>query len=514
MGGQRSEVSDGTTRILLESAWFEPSGIRRTSKRQGLKSEASLRFEKGADEEGARLALDRCAELIVQLAGGRIVPGVIDVRPAPQPRARVTVRPARVRSVLGAEIAASEVEVRLSSLGLRPVAGAEGGTSVARVWEIPSWRRDLTREIDCIEEVARQRGLDTIPVVQHEAGVGETQARSLESQAIAALRAQLAARGFHEAVNYSFVAERDLDALHPTAPAAAEAGPHIPPIRVANPLTTEQGAMRTTLVAGLLRNLSSNLTRGAAHPRLYELGRVYLPGSDPRRGEGPLAWPAYEPVRVGLASAGSAAPGFWGDAKGQQPPLPAEERDFFELKGALEDLVRAVGVAGLVCRVPAAGEAPHLHPAASAIVTLDGLPIGSFGKVHPLVARHFDLPPHPVVAELELAPLLAKARRASQSRGLPRFPSVGRDLAFVVRAGVPADALLAAIRGADGKGLLESVSLFDLYRGAQVPAGQKSLAFQLVLRAADRTLTDAEADGVVAAVVDRLRTDFQAEIRA
>ena len=513
MGGLTSEVSDGTVRVLLESAWFEPSGIRRTSKRLGLKTEASIRFEKGADEQGARLALDVCAELIARLSGGQVVPGVIDVYPAPRPLAQITVRPARVSSVLGCEITAGECERRLSSLGLVQ----SGGTPEARQWTVPSWRRDLTREIDCIEEVARQRGLDTIPVLQHAAGVGETQVRSAESMATSAIRAQLSGRGFHEALNYSFVAEADLLALAagntlvdgPKAAALAR------PIRVANPLASDQGAMRTSVLPGLLRNLQRNLAHGAPAVQLYELGRVYLPWPDPRHPTGPLAWPVAEPTALGLVSFGLAQARFWGDPVEKGPAL--DGRAFFELKGALDELCATLGLAQVTFRAATAAEAPFLHPAAAAALVVGegeaGVVAGVFGQLHPLVAHHFDVPPGAVVAELWAAELTSRARPAAQSRGIPRFPAVARDLAFVVDAGLAAGALLAEIRGADGKGLLEAVELFDLYRGAQVPAGKKSLAFGLRLRAADRTLTDTEADSLVAAVVARLKA-VGAEMRA
>jgi phenylalanyl-tRNA synthetase beta chain len=411
--------------------------------------------------------------------------------------------------VLGTEITATECEQRLASLGLVQ----SGGTAEARQWTAPSWRRDLTREIDCIEEVARQRGLDTIPVLQHAAAVGETQVRSAESIATAALRAQLSGRGFHEALNYSFVAEADLLALAAgnTLADGPKAAALAKPIRVANPLASDQGAMRTSTLPGLLRNLQRNLAHGAPAVQLYELGRVYLPWPDARHPSGPLAWPVAEPTALGLVSFGSAQARFWGDPADKGPPL--EGRAFFELKGTLEELCATLGLAQATFRAATAAEAPFLHPAAAAALLVDGVVAGVFGQVHPLVAHHFDVPAGAVVAELWAAELTSRARPAAQSRGIPRFPAVSRDLAFLVDAGLAADGLLAEIRGADSKGLLEAVELFDLYRGAQVPAGKKSLAFGLRLRAADRTLTDAEADALVAAVLARLK-GVGAEMRA
>jgi len=533
LGGQTSEVSEGTTRILLESAVFDGPGTRRTAKRQGLKTEASARFEKGADEATARRALDRCAQLIAELAGGTIMMGVIDVWPEPRRQpARVSVRPAQVSRTLGTEIPASEVESRLESLGLRRVEGAEGGTSERRLWEVPGYRRDLTREIDCTEEIARQRGLDSIPIERHLAGVGTTQRRSPAEIATAAARASLAARGFDEALNYSFVAERDLDALYPLPlPGEKLEGHRVAlarPVRVQNPLTVEQGAMRTSMLPGLLRNVQHNLARGATDLRLYEIGRVYLGVPDPRHAEGPLAWPLAEPRRLGLACIGRSAPRFWAAPKAGELDSAGA---FYALKGAIEDLCAALRIPS-VSFEPVAQSAQRpitpldistaaLHPAFSAVLHLGAIaagphaarPAGAFGQLHPLVAQAFDLPANVFVAELDWALLVEAAQTVPQSKGVPRFPSVSRDLAFVVAADVPASALRAEIRSADDKGLLEAVEPFDVYRGAPVPADKKSIAWSLTLRASDRTLTDAEADQLINAVIARLRERVGAEIR-
>ena len=488
MGGQTSEVSDATTRILIESAVFDAGGTRRTARRHGLHTEASHRFERGADEKMAALALDRCAELVVQLAGGKIAKGVIDRYPSPRPQTRIWLRPARVSSVLGTQVAAAEVEQRLQSLGLQSVEG----DAKRRLWAVPSWRGDLTREIDAVEEVARLRGYDTIPVVVPKAGVGETAAIAPEQRITRAARAALAARGFDEALNYSFVSERELLALRPD----------LKPVRVANPLTVEQAAMRTTILAGLLQNVGRALKHGAQDVRLYELGRVYLPRRSEMHPSGDLAWPVDEPRRLGLAAAGHRVPRSWA--------APHDPLDFYDLKGTVDDLLAALDVAGTYSPV----EEAFLHPAASAALTIGGRRAGVLGQIHPRAAEAFDVPATVLVAELDWELLLSQARALRETRGLPRFPAVARDLAFVVAADAPAATLLAEIRAVDGKGLLEDVTLFDVYRGAQVPVGKKSVAVGLTLRAPDRTLTDSEADAVIASVKDRLKAALGAEIRS
>ncbi|HEY2030407.1 MAG TPA: phenylalanine--tRNA ligase subunit beta [Myxococcales bacterium] len=483
MGGATSEVSESTTRLLLESAMFEPAGVRRTARRQALHTEASHRFERGMDEHSAGEAALRCAQLIVELAGGRILDGSIDVYPKPRELPKVYVRPSRVSSVLGVEVSADEVDARLRSLKLTNVGDGR--------WSVPSWRGDLRREIDCIEEIARLRGFDKIPVRVHKAGVGETAAIDPSRQATRAGRAVFSAHGLDEVLNYSFVAAADLSAL-----GAPE------PILVANPLTVEQGAMRTTMLAGLLRNLAHNLKRGSHDVRLYEVGRVYLRERDPQHAEGPLAWPAHEPRRIGIALAGTRAAKGWtggGDAL-----------DLYDLKGIVEDLLEALSVDGRFTH------ATHhaMHPATTAQLQVAGAAVGQLGQIHPTVAARFELPPSVWLAELDWDALVAQATSVRPLSGVPKFPAVARDLAFVVDARVAADALLAEIRAADEEKLLESVSLFDVYRGAPVPEGRKSMAFGLSLRAADRTLTDAEADALCARIRERLKTKVGAEIRA
>ena len=484
MGGQTSEVSDRTTRILLESAMFESGGIRRTSRRHGLHTEASHRFERGMDDHTADKAANRCAELIVQLAGGRLLPGALDVYPSPSEPAKVMVRPGRVSAVLGVPVGEAEVDRWLRALQLVPVGDGR--------WSVPSWRRDLTREIDCIEEIARLRGYDTIPVVLHPAGIGETAAISPQRRVTAQARAALSAHGFDEVLNYSFLPEKDLAAVAPQ-----------PPLRVANPLTAEQGAMRTTLLPGLLRNVGYNLARGVRDLKLYELGRVYLPEADASHLSGELAWPVHEPRRLGLALTGMRRAKSWNGG--------GDAADFYDLKGAVEDVLEAMGIAGARFEP---GSHPALHPASASTLRVAGEAAGSLGQVHPAVAAHFDVPQESFVAELDWEALLSRAVALKQLRGVPRFPAVARDLAFVVEAGVPAEKILEEIRGADGGKLLEQVTLFDLYRGPPVPEGRKSVAFGLSLRAPDRTLTDAEADALCAAIRDRLKERIGAEIRA
>jgi phenylalanyl-tRNA synthetase beta chain len=420
--------------------------------------------------------------LIAEMAGGRLLPGAIDVYPLEREPAHVTVRPARVSAILGVTVPDAEVDRWLRAIELTPL--GEGR------WQVPTFRRDLTREIDCIEEIARLRGFDTIPIELHKAGLGETAAISGARRAESAARGALASAGFDEVVNYSFGPARDKPAL-----------------LLANPLAAEQGAMRTALLDGLLRNLAHNFARGAHELRLYELGRVYLPESDPRHASGDLSWPVHEPLRLGLVLSGQMRKGVHAEAR---------KFDYFDLKGALEDLLVSLRIGGAEFRLEEHGP---LHPASSSSLVVGGAAAGILGQLHPGIARHFELPEDTFVAELDWATLAANAVVVPHARGVPKFPALARDLAFVVPrpalSGPTAAQMLAEIRAADGKGLLEQVELFDNYdREPYHSAGKRSLAFRLSLRAPDRTLTDAEADALCAAIRERLRSRFNAEIRA
>ncbi len=469
MGGATSEVSDATTRILLESALFEPAGVRRTARRHALHTEASHRFERGMDERTAELAANRGAELIVQLAGGRLLPGALDAYPVKRAPARVQVRPARVSAVLGVTVPDAEVDRWLRALQLVPLGKGR--------WEVPSWRRDLTREIDLIEEIARLRGYDSIPIEVHKAAVGETAAIAPQRRVEAAARNSLEADGFDEAINYSFGAEKEMPG---------------PAMRVANPLTAEQGAMRTTLVPGLLRNLAHNFARGAHELRFYELGRVYLREPDPRHSSGELAWPAHEPRRLGLVISGELR---------KSVHTEARKLDYFDLKGAVEDLLAALRVPEASFRLE---EHRFLHPVSSSTLLVGGSQAGLLGQLHPLTARQFEVPEETFLAELDWEVLAANAVAIPQARGVPKFPALARDLAFVVGRDVPAAQMMEEIRATDSAGLLEQVELFDSYEAEPYrSAGKRSLAFRLSLRAKDRTLTDAEADALCAAIRER-----------
>jgi phenylalanyl-tRNA synthetase beta chain len=484
MGGGDSEISAGTTRVLLESAWFEPGGIRRTSRRHGLKTEASYRFERGADPGMVIPALDRCAALIAELAGGTIRPGIVDAHPRPARRGEVRLRWRRPAEVLGVEIPKDEARRILTGLGFEERAADGEGAGFA----VPSWRMDVTVEEDLIEEIVRQKGYDAIPETLPRNAV-ETPAEPAEARAVARIREALEAAGFVEAVNFSFVAERDLEPFGKRAAAG---------IRLENPISADLAVMRTSLLPSLLRNAAANLRQRVDDLRIYEIARVYHPS--PRFGRDGHDEPTSEPVEIAGVLLGRRHPPGW--AVGGEPV------DFHDAKAAVAAVLDALGAGGV--RLEPGGEAMHPRTSARILAGAGEDALGEVGEVHPRIAAAFGLPRGVLAFRLSLEALLRRARLVPRYRPIPRFPALLRDLAVVVEDAVRAEDVLAAVRE---EPLVEDATVFDVYAGPPIPAGKKNLALAIRYRAGERTLTDAEADAAHASIVRRLAERLRAELR-
>jgi phenylalanyl-tRNA synthetase beta chain len=487
MGGQRSEVSAATTRVLLEVACWDGTNILRTSRLLGLRSEASARFEKQLHPAGCLRAQAIASRLLVELCGAKLVPGTIDVAAEiPEPR-RLPLRAARVRGLLGMEISQDDQKTYLERLGFEAEADGEDLAVVVP----PERHYDVTREVDLIEEVARVHGIDehlptTLPATGSAVG-GLSREQRLRRRAEDVLRDL----GFDQVVGWSFTDPGEAARLR----IAAE-DPRATPVILANPLSEEQSAMRTTLLGSLLDVAARNAARGASDLALFESTRVYLqesptglkPGDssgnrsvDPLGGHfaGDQPAPFSEPHRfAGIASGALGARSWRGGG---------EAADFFALKGVLESLGQQLGVE--LQFAPA--EEPFLHPGRSAAVAVGGEPAGWLGEVHPLVCRTWDLEAA-VAFELDAAPLIAAATLGEEAyEDVTTFPAVYQDLAVVVPADTPAGEVRAAVLAGGGE-LLAAAEVFDLYEGEQVGADRKSLALNLEFRAPDRTLTDEE----------------------
>ena len=472
MGGGDSEVSAGTSTLILESAYFDPASVAFTSRRHQLWTEASARFERGADPNGAAYASERAAALIGDLAGGRAAPSTVDAYPVPiQPRS-LTLRPRRTNAYLGIDVPVDRQARILRSVGLQ-VAGGEDASPLEVV--VPTFRGDIDREVDLIEEVGRLVGLDSLPSTLPPGRAGGLER---DQQFGRLVRRTLAASGLREAWTGSLATPADLDALRLPAGHPARRM-----VRLANPMSAEESALRTTLLPGLFRSVARNLAHRAPGAALFEVARVYEPSGE----ELP-----HEPLVLGAVMAGRRTPPQWRSG--------AAAWDFFTAKGVLEALFDGLGL-----RAPdlAPAEGMPFHPTRGASVSLDGARLGVLGEVHPDVCAQWDLDEGTVAFELALGPLLAALPERPRAPELPKYPATFIDVAVVVDEAVPA-ARVAEVVARAGEPEAVSVRLFDLYVGEQVEAGKKSLAFALELRSPERTLTDEDALAVRGRIVEAL----------
>ena len=475
MGGHDTRVTAATTRVFLESAHFAPSAIAGRARKLGLHTDASHRFERGVDPQLPRYALERATELVLQVMGGRAGPVSEATLPEhlPQP-VTVPLRRARLARVLGTQVADAEVERILRALGMHATADADG-------WQVraPTRRFDIAIEEDLVEEIARIHGYEAIPVHVPDGAF----ALAVPSETVVAegvLRRQLAADGFVEAINYAFV---DASLL-----STWQVGEGAVPL--ANPLSSELGVMRTSLLPGLVEAMKRNRARQLDRVRLFELGRVFHAADGAPR----------ETQRIAAIACGPAHAEGW---SGKAVPV-----DFYDMKREVEALL-ALAAATQVAFRPDAGT-PHAHPGRSAAVHRDGARIGWIGHLHPRLLKALDLEGEVVAFELDVAPL--SLRTVPRAAEVSRFPSVRRDLALVVPEDMPWDALRSSLEKALTHRLREVV-LFDQYRGATLDKGSRSLAMGLILQEVSRTLTDADADQAVADALAALARDCQATLR-
>lgn len=477
MGGSTSEVGPETTEVLLESAYFQPAGILRTSKRLGLRTESSARFERGVDPNGIAVAARRAWQLFEEVADGVAGEGEVDAYPTPVGRERITLRTDRVNTVLGTDFSGDEIRGLLEALAL-DVAGANGSLEV----EVPTFRPDLTREADLVEEVARLHGYNRIERTLPHAGehLGSLTTRQRERRTVVG---SLVGAGVSEAMTISLVAPSDLEAAgHPGVG-----------IEVENPLRAEESLLRPAVLPGLLRSVAFNASHGNPDTALFEVGKVF---------HAPVVGDVLPDEREHLAVALS----------GHHRRSPHEvDRpvDVFDVKGLWENLVEALGLADVVID-PA--QRPGFHPSRCASIFVDGGEVGAFGEVAPEVVSRLELPERTVAMELDLGRLLTGARRARRYETVSRFPPSGIDLAFVVDESVVASRLEATLRSSGGD-LLEELRLFDRFEGAELGEGRVSLAYRLRFRAPDRTLTDDEVAEMRQACIDAVVNAHGAELR-
>ncbi|GAB4244874.1 MAG: phenylalanine--tRNA ligase subunit beta [Thermoleophilia bacterium] len=481
MGSLDSEVTDQTVDVLLEAANFHGPAIMKTSSKLGLRSESSTRFEKGLDPNLIPAALDMACRMLVDLCGGTVSAGTADVAAGQVSPWDVPLRPSRVEAILGKPVAVEEMETILRRLGCG-VVRAEGVLVVT----VPTFRRDLEREIDLVEEVARIHGLEKLPSTQpmRPHGRGGLNAEQRRRRAVVDA---LVGAGLSEVVTYSFIDPVWLGHLR-----LPPDDPRRWPLAIANPLSSDQSVMRTMLLPGLLATAGRNLAVREERVHIFELGATFHPEGHtlPR-----------ERRALGVVLLGRWEPDCWA-ATG----VPT---DFFLLKGLLDRIFAALGVSA---EYETAAE-PFLHPGKSAVVRVMQETLGWLGEVHPLVLQAFALPDGVLAAELDAGALIAAARGVALFEDLLTYPAVEQDLALVVSRDLPARRVIAAVQEAGGS-LLHTVRLFDTYEGPQVGEGRKSLALRLTFRSEERTLSEAEVNDLRTAMLARLRTAIGAELRA
>ncbi len=554
MGGLESEVTDETTDILIESAAFNNINNRRTALKMNLPSEASRRFTKGVDPSGCVRAADRCAQLISILAGGTVVRGHVDVYPGAVAPPVIVLRTAKVNAHLGLTLTAERMAEHLSNLNFSVLSaedlaldlaagkpgeaeeeeGFEEGEDLSGrpVWTamhqvspvpvnpdtyagwaeaawanlekagqalegageqdvlivvVPTRRLDIAVEIDLVEEIARSEGYDAIPAVLPVLASARG-GRSLLAERLLEARRALAGAGLTEVMTHSLITTKVYDKL-----GLATDSPYRDVVTIANPVYEERSTLRTMLAPGLLDTLAYNANRQTKDLAIFEISNVYRVTHGQQLPE--------EPLVLSIALMGNQVAPSW-----ISPEQPA---DFFTLKGVVEHLLGALDVQGWSI---SRGDASWLHPGRQAKLEIGGREVGLFGELHPEAQAAWDLPSRVYVAELLFEPIVAAARPLREYHGVTRFPAVTRDVALILAQEVPSARVPEAIRTSGGD-LVEDVALFDLYQGEHVKAGNRSLAYHITYRAADRTLTDADVEAVHSKVRQALQA-MGAELRS
>ena len=485
MGGLNSEVKEDTRTILLESAYFNPASIRRSSRRLGMPTDAAFRFERGIDPEGVVRALDRAAQLIAELSGGEVCRNYLDEYPAKiKAVENIPLRMDRVRQVIGARVPAREAVRILKSIGMALRREGKGAYRVTP----PSFRVDIEREIDLIEEIARLYGYDRVPSTLPSVSVSEAETvprLALEER----IRQLMTGAGYSEIINYSF-----------SSPDSAEALGLSPEderrrfVVIKNPLTEDQSIMRTTLAYGLLETLKKNLHNASFNLKLFEIGRTFF-----KRHDGEL--PEEKNILAALA-AGKAADDLWGSKVSV---------DFYDLKGSLENIFQDLKLDSCRCRTETSE--PFLHPGQSCGVYIGDVRVGFLGKAHPEVLKKMDIRSDAYLFEINLDLLGEQTGRRIRYRELSKFPAVQRDVAFVLPESMESEKMLEIVLS-QHEDLLENVSIFDIYTGKGLEERTKSLGLRFSYRALDRTLTDAEINSIHNRIVQNTVQQTGAKIRA
>lgn len=484
MGGLNSEVVDDTQTILLESAYFNPSSIRRSSKQLGMSTDAAFRFERGIDPEGVIRASNRAAQLLADTAEGRVCRNYIDEYPQKiLSPANIPLRHGRIKEILGISIELFEVKKILQELEMQVRDGEKGELFVTP----PTFRTDIYREIDLIEEIARIHGYGTIPETQPYISE-KPESRDLKKIVEEKVRTIFLGNGYNEVINFSFTSPMSADILN-LAPGSE--GRKF--VKIINPLTEDQSVMRTSLIYGLLGTMKRNVFSGSEDLKLFEQGKIFI-----GRGQDELP---VEKSRLAALISGSRYSDFRRASEGS---------DFYDIKGVLEGIMESLKITDVSFR--AAADIPYLHPGRAAAVIIKGQVAGIIGDFHPDVLEKMDLKKKAAVFEIDSDLIGSAFSEEIQYFGIPRYPAVTRDVAFILKNEIEAEKVIA-VADVQHQDLLDKIEVFDIYTGKNIPEGLKSLALRFTYRSAEKTLTDDEVNKLHGAVVKAIVDATSAKIR-
>lgn len=472
MGGENSKITEGAEAVLFESACFDGPNVRITAKKVGLRTDSSSKFEKGIDPNLALEAVNRAVQLVEMLGAGEVIEGVVDCYPNKRETWKLNYSPEWINSLLGTNVSADEMADIFEKIEIK----VDRENCVA---EIPTFRPDLEAQADLAEEVARFYGYDKI--VPTLAAGTPTVGKKTYSQTITSMvKDVMIASGMCETMNFTFESPKVFDKL--SIPADSKLRNVI---TISNPLGEDFSIMRTVTLNGILNSLSTNYNRRNEEASLFEIGKVYIPKSLP------ITELPDEPSKLTI--------GMYG------------KMDFYTLKGIVEHLFEVLGMTDKVEYSPES-TIPFMHPGRTADVSVDGVSFGYFGELHPKIASNYNIGTRVYIAVIDMEALIDNANLVNIYKPLPKFPAVTRDIAMLVKDEVIVKDIESVIRKKGGK-LLESMSLFDVYKGSQIADGYKSVAYSITFRASDRTLVDDDVNAVMNKILDGLKNDLGAELR-
>jgi len=486
MGGAETEVNDDTRRILLESAWFIPTQVRRTSKVLRMTTESSYRFERGVDPEGVISALYRTVELVGQITGGRLLGEIKDVYPKPYKSEYLSLRPERVNTLLGTGLGSGQMAQLLERIGIEL---NHIDDQIIRGM-VPTYRLDLKEEVDLVEEIARLYGFPDIPTHVPRAGIA-TRAPEPSQKLVERIRSILTSLGMTEVISYSFMSPREIEVL-----GLDKNDPRMRMLNVQNPLNDDQSVMRTSIIPSLMETVARNQSKRNMDLGLFEIGTVFY-----AREAGELP---FEEQRIAGLYTGARYPESWS--------WPSEQVDLFDLKGALQGMLQALGISGWKTLLKTADDPFYLQGASASIVWKENKVLGNFGQIDPNVLEFWGIEGPVFIFELSFNALEKAASQQLKFTPLAKYPAVERDVAVIVPDRLSAQDLLEYISGR-GMELLEEVRIFDIYRGKPVPEGSKSIGMRFTYRAFDHTLSDREVSKVHDPVVSSILKSFKANLR-